>query len=396
MSKQKYPSSGSFSPPLEGSGEASGFHLIDTTLRDGEQAPGVVFTLDEKLRIAALLEEAGVKEVEVGTPAMGEYEVRVIREIVQAGFRFDKLCWARAKEFDIEESAKTGANRINISFPVSNIQISAMGRNTDWVMKQIRPMIAFARQRFDFIAIGAQDASRANREFLNEFISACLAEGVDRVRLADTVGILNPFSTAQLYASVSERFPFVDFEFHGHNDLGMATANSVAALLSGASSVSATVNGLGERAGNACLEEVAAALKISSGINCGIHLTQIQKLCRFVAQASSKPIHPSKPIVGEMVCRHESGIHCNSLLKNELTYQPFLSSEIGKSIEMVIGRHSGGQIIKHFLEKQQINMSERQTTLLTEQVKSLSLRHKRGLKVEELITLANNLNSHEF
>jgi len=393
MTMRKYSNTGSLPPPAEGAG---GGYIIDSTLRDGEQAPGVVFTLEEKLRIAALLDDCGVKEVEVGTPAMGDDEVRVIREIVQSGFRFDKLCWARAKEFDIEESAKTGANRINISFSVSDIQLSAMGRDRNWVMKQLRPMISFARQRFDFVAIGAQDASRANRDFLDEFIAVCLSEGVDRIRLADTVGILNPFSTAELFLSVSQKFPFVDFEFHGHNDLGMATANSVSALLSGAQSVSATINGLGERAGNACLEEVAAAMKISSGINCGIHLPLLQELCRFVAQASSKPIYPSKPIVGEMVCRHESGIHCNSLLKNELAYQPFLSTEIGKSTEMVIGRHSGGRTIRHLLEKQQINMSERQTTLLTEQVKALSLRHKRGLQVDELITLANNLSKNDF
>jgi homocitrate synthase NifV len=397
MSKQKYTNT-DFSSPLygRGVGEASGFHIIDSTLRDGEQAPGVVFTLDEKLRIASMLEDCGIKELEVGTPAMGKDELHMIREIVQAGFRFDKLCWARAKEFDIEESAKTGANRINISFPVSDVQLSAMGRNTDWVMSQLSPIISFARKRFDFIAIGAQDASRANREFLNEFISACLAEGVDRIRLADTVGILNPFLTAQLFSSVSEKFPFVDFEFHGHNDLGMATANSVAALLSGASSVSATVNGLGERAGNAFLEEIAAALKVSAGIDCGIHLSGMQELCRFVAQASSKPIHSSKPIVGDMICRHESGIHCKSLLKNELTYQPFLSSEIGRSTEMVLGRHSGSGTIRHLLEKQNLKMTDGQTALLTDQVKSLSFRKKRELRVDELINLANNLISLEL
>jgi len=371
-------------------------HIIDSTLRDGEQAPGVVFTLEEKLRIAGMLEDCGIKELEVGTPAMGDDEIRVIREIVQAGFRFDKLCWARAKEFDIEESAKTGANRINISFSVSDIQLSAMGRNTEWVMKQIRPMIAFARQRFDFIAIGAQDASRANREFLKEFIAACLAEGVDRIRLADTVGILNPFSTAQLFSTVCEKFPFVDFEFHGHNDLGMATANSVAAIMSGATSVSATVNGLGERAGNAFLEEIAAALKVSSGIDCGIHLSGMQELCRFVAEASSKPIHSSKPIVGDMICRHESGIHCNSLLKDELSYQPFLSSEIGRTTEMVLGRHSGAGAIRHMLEKQNLMFTDRQTKLLTEQVKRLSFRKKRELSVDELINLASNLNNLEL
>ena len=370
-------------------------HIIDSTLRDGEQAPGMVFTLHEKLRIASLLDDCGVKEVEVGTPAMGEDEIRMIRKIVQAGFRFDKLCWARAKEFDVEESAKTGANRINISFSVSDIQLSAMQRDRMWVIKQLRPIIAFARQRFDFVAVGAQDASRANREFLDEFIAACLAEGVDRIRLADTVGILNPLSTAELVSSTSAKFPFVDFEFHGHNDLGMATANSVTALMTGASAVSATVNGLGERAGNACLEEVAAALKISSGVDCGIHLPNMQELCQFVAQASFKPIPASKPISGEMVCRHESGIHCNSLLRNELSYQPFLSSEIGKSTEMVIGRHSGRRAIRHALEKLQINVNERQTTLLAEQVKVLSLRNKREIPVDELIILANTLSNHE-
>ena len=371
-------------------------HIIDTTLRDGEQAPGVVFTLDEKLRIAAMLDDCGIKEVEVGTPAMGNDEIRAIREIVQSGFRFDKLCWARAKEFDIEESAKTGANRINISFPVSDIQLSAMGRNTDWVLTQLRPIIAFARQRFDFIAIGAQDASRANSEFLNEFISACLAEGVDRIRLADTVGTLNPFSTAKLFSGVSEKFPFIDFEFHGHNDLGMATANSVAALLSGASSVSATVNGLGERAGNAFIEEIAVALKVSAGIDSGIHLSGMQELCRFVAQASSKPIHQAKPIVGDLVCRHESGIHCNSLLKDELTYQAFRSSEIGRSTEMVLGRHSGSGAIRHILGKAQMNVDEKHLSLITEQVKALSLRKKRGVQVEELVQLVNKLNSVEL
>jgi homocitrate synthase NifV len=343
-----------------------------------------------------MLEDYGIKELEVGTPAMGKDELRMIREIVQAGFRFDKLCWARAREFDIEESAKTGANRINLSFPVSDIQLSAMGRNTDWVLKQLHPIISFARQRFDFIAIGAQDASRANREFLNDFISACLAEGVDRIRLADTVGILNPFSTAQLFIEVSEKFPFVDFEFHGHNDLGMATANSVAALMSGAASVSATVNGLGERAGNAFLEEIAAALKVSAGIECGIHLSGMQELCRFVAEASSKPIHSSKPIVGDMICRHESGIHCNSLLKNELTYQPFLSSEIGRSTEMVLGRHSGSGTIRYLLEKLNLKITDKQSILLTEQVKSLSFRKKRELHMDELVHLANNLNGCEL
>lgn len=373
----------------------SSIHIIDSTLRDGEQAPGVVFTLNEKLHIASLLETMGVKEVEVGTPAMGEEEQRMIHEIIRCGFRFDALCWARAKECDIVASARTGAPRINISFPVSDIQLSAMGRSRAWVLKQIPSMVALARRFFDFVAIGAQDASRANREFLFEFIAACLSEGVDRIRLADTVGILNPFSVAGLFSSVTEHFPFVDFEFHGHNDLGLATANSVSAFMSGAKSVSATINGLGERAGNACLEELAVAMKVSANVNTGINLLAIQEICNYVADASFRKIHSSKPITGEMICRHESGIHCRSLLENELCYQAFLPEEIGRSTEMTIGRHSGTAIIRHILEKQNVFLSEKKTAELTEQVKTMALRKKQFLCLDELIKLANKMNNNE-
>lgn len=366
-------------------------HIIDSTLRDGEQAPGVVFTLEEKLRIAALLDECGVREVEVGTPAMGDEEVQAIREIVQSGFRFDKLCWARAKESDIAASARTGANRINISFSVSDIQLSAMGRSREWVMKQIAPMISLARSEFDFVAVGAQDASRADREFLNEFIGACLAEGAHRIRLADTVGILNPITTTELFSSVSSLFPFVDFEFHGHNDLGMATANSLVALMSGASSVSATINGLGERAGNAFLEELVAALKVSLGVSTGIHLPELQKLCRYVSEVSYRQTPVSKPITGANVCRHESGIHCRSLLHNELSYQPFKAEEIGRQTEMVIGKHSGKAIIDDFFRKRKIELSEAESQLLTVKVKQLSMRKKRELSEVELISLAESV-----
>lgn len=365
--------------------------IIDSTLRDGEQAPGVVFTLDEKLRIAAMLDQCGVKEVEVGTPAMGEEEIQAIREIVQSGFRFDKLCWARAKESDIVASARTGANRINISFSVSDIQLSAMGRNREWVMRQIRPMILLARSEFDFVAVGAQDASRADRGFLNDFIAACLAEGANRIRLADTVGILNPMTTAGLLASVSARFPLANFEFHGHNDLGMATANSLVALMSGATAVSATVNGLGERAGNAFLEELAVALKVSSGIDTGICLPELQQLCHYVSGVSFRQTPVAKPITGINVCRHESGIHCRSLLKDELSYQPFRAEEIGRQTEMVIGKHSGKATVRDFFRKRKIEISETESQLLTSQAKQLSIRNKRELSDAELLSLVQSV-----
>ncbi len=366
---------------------AKSLHIIDTTLRDGEQAPGVVFSFYEKLKIAALLDEAGVKELEVGTPVMGECEQLVIREIVRSGFKFKSTCWGRATEEDMLAAEKTEAGRMNISFPVSDIQQAAIGKDRKWVMNRIKPMMAFAHQRFDFVAVGAQDASRANREFLHGFIQACLAEGANRIRIADTVGTLNPFSTMEFFQWLTKEFPDVEFEFHGHNDLGMATANTVSAALAGCASASLTVNGLGERAGNACLEEVAAAMKVSSGVDCGINLGVLQKLSQTVAEASCRKIHESKPIVGEMICRHESGIHCRSLVKDELSYQAFNPEDFGRKTELVFGKHSGSSGLNHFLTSKGILVSKEQLTDTVSRLKEAARKAKKAFDYEDALQL---------
>ncbi len=362
-------------------------HIIDTTLRDGEQAPGVVFSFDEKMKIAALLDEAGVKELEVGTPIMGECEQLVIREIIRAGFQFKSTCWGRSTEEDMLAAEKTGASRMNISFPVSDIQQKAIGKSRAWVLDRVKPMMAFARQRFDFVAIGAQDASRANRDFLKEFISACLAEGANRIRIADTVGTLNPLSTMELFSWLTGLFPEVEFEFHGHNDLGMATANTVSAALAGCQTASLTVNGLGERAGNACLEEVAAAMRVSANSDCGIRLDKLQELCRTVEAASLRKIYESKPIVGEMICRHESGIHCRSLVKDQMSYQAFNPELFGRKTELVFGKHSGSGGLNHFLKSKGIHLAKEQLADAMERMKDAARSAKRAFDFEEAAVL---------
>ena len=374
---------------------AKSFHIIDTTLRDGEQAPGVVFSFDEKLKIAALLDDAGVSELEVGTPVMGECEQLVIKEIVRSGFKFQSTCWGRSTESDMLAAEKTGAGRMNISFPVSAIQQAAIGKDRRWVLERIKPMLAFAHQRFDFVAVGAQDASRADREFLKEFITACLAEGAGRIRIADTVGTLNPLSTMELFQWLGREFPRANFEFHGHNDLGMATANTVSAALAGCASASLTVNGLGERAGNACLEEVAAAMKVSADTDCGIHLDKLPELCHAVEKASRRKIHESKPIVGEMICRHESGIHCRSLVKDQLSYQAFDPADFGRKTELVIGKHSGSGGLNHFLKSRGIFVSKEQLADTVLRLKDTAKRTKKALDFEEALMLFKSFSVNE-
>lgn len=362
-------------------------HIIDTTLRDGEQAPGVVFSLSEKIEIARQLDELGIPELEIGTPAMGENEQNDIRTLTSQGFSFDSTCWCRATINDLQAAINCGATRVNLSFPVSDIQLETIGKSRDWVRKTLPEIMNFATNHFEFVAVGAQDASRADAEFLNEYIYLSTFYGAKRIRIADTVGILNPLSVQALFQNLTNTFPEVDFEFHGHNDLGMATANHVVAIQAGAQSVSLTVNGLGERAGNACLEEVAFALKYSCGYDFQFDGGKMVQLSKLVVKASARELALSKPVSGELVFSHESGIHCRSLKENPLSYQPFNPAEIGRQTELVIGKHSGAGAISEILERRNIFLSKSEIGALVTKIKSLSTSLKRDLKFTEVYHL---------
>jgi homocitrate synthase NifV len=366
-------------------------YLIDTTLRDGEQAPGVVFSLNEKLTIAQRLDDIGIEELEVGSPFISERDLRTIKKIVHGGFKFRSSCWSRARLSDIDDAMKTGASGINISFPVSDIQLFALGKNKNWVLDSMTKIVQYAQKRFQFVSLGAQDASRAKTDFLSTYVKRAEELGVFRVRIADTVGCLNPFSTYELIKNVINNLSTEDteIEFHGHNDLGMATANSISAIHAGVNCVSVTVNGLGERAGNAALEETIMALKLSMSAELNYNTQYFNELCQFVATASNRKIHSSKPIVGEMTHRHESGIHTNSMLNDHRSYELYSAKDVGKNgSEFVFGIHSGSKSLINLLDINNLNSKSYNISDLLKKVKSDSLLKKRNLLDIEVLELA--------
>ena len=368
------------------------FKLIDTTLRDGEQAPGIVFDYKDKYKIATLLDQLGIEEVEIGTPALGLQEINDIRKLISCNFNFRTLVWSRALAKDIIEASKTKADGINISFPVSEIQLNALEKDYHWIRSDLPFLIQLAKDHFEFVAVGAQDASRAAPDFLDEYIGICKENEADRVRIADTVGILNPIRTHKLMLHIKEKFPLMTFEFHGHNDLGMATGNSLSAILAGTDAVSVTVNGLGERAGNTALEELIMASIVSAGFEPVYHLEKLNHLCTLVSQLSNRPIPVNKSITGILAFKHESGIHCNSLSKNKLTYQPFDNTSIGnENYEICIGKHSGKASIKQFFKNKKIKISDEECNLILYQVKQLSCSTKGLVSAPQLIELYRKL-----
>lgn len=361
--------------------------IIDTTLRDGEQAPGVVFSPHEKKRIAAMLAETGVDEIEVGYPAISAAEREVIREIVAMKLPVRLTSWSRANMADIELAAECGTDAVHISFPASRLYLELMHKEDDWIQEQLHALVSKARERFDFVSVGGQDATRSSTDFLQRFMLDAEAAGAERFRIADTVGIATPVSVMALGAALRQSSS-LPLEFHAHNDLGMATANAFTALNAGFEAVSVSVTGLGERAGNAALEELAMALALNGDFDTHLDTSMLSRLCDAVATASGRAIQEQKPVVGRSAFQHESGIHCAALLQDPLSYQPFLPSRVGRSdFEMVIGKHSGtAAIIAHF-NRRGITISKEEARELLDLIRSQSDRLKRALRTDEIDAL---------
>ena len=362
--------------------------LDDTTLRDGEQTAGVVFANKEKIRIAKLLDEIGIDQIEAGIPAMGGDERDVIEEIAHLGLRASVLGWSRANTGDIKITLETGVDALAISLATSDIHIETkLQKDRPWVLSTIREAVAFAKDmRPDgYISVNAEDASRTELGFLVDYAKAAKEEGADRLRFCDTIGLMEPFRTYQVIKALREESG-LEIEMHTHNDFGMAVANAIAGIHAGATWVNVTVGGLGERAGNAALEEVVMALKYVEGFEqIQFDTTRFRELGEYVAKAAGRTIPVWKSIIGTNMFAHESGIHADGVIKNPKTYEVFAPEEVGLSRQIVIGKHSGSKAILLKFDEYGIDLTAEQATAMLPLVRTMSIELKRSLYDKELI-----------
>ena len=344
--------------------------ISDTTLRDGEQMPGVAFTVAEKLELARRLDAAGVPLIEAGYPIVSAAEAAAIREIVGLGLDAVVQVIARPVGTDIDAAVKTGAQSVALFIGTSDVHVvGKLHTKRDAVLRRIETGVRDVKSAGRHVVFAAEDATRTSPDFLLSAFQVAAEAGADAVAVADTVGVATPRLIADLVRRTASAVE-IPIGVHCHDDLGLATANSLAALLAGASAVQCSLLGIGERAGNAPLEEVVLALEVAYDFRTGLDLTRLRSLAGYVEGLIGSPCPPNKAVVGANAFAHESGLHLDGITREPRTYEPYPPELLGAQRRFVFGKHSGRRAIAALLEQHDIGAHDDLVDRLLQMVKN--------------------------
>jgi (R)-citramalate synthase len=359
--------------------------VFDTTLRDGEQTPGVSLTPENKLRIAQHLDELGVDVIEAGFAAVSEGEMEAVALIARQGLKAEICSASRGVKGDIEAAAESGADSVHLIIPTSDLHIEwKLKKTREQVLEITDDCVKYAKAHGLIVELSAEDATRSDVDFLKKVFKTGIAAGADRVVACDTVGVLTPEKAYTLFADLRKSLKVPVLSVHCHNDFGMAVANSIAALRAGANQFHATINGLGERAGNASLEEIVISLKSLYKLELNIKTPLLYGISQLVSRLTGVYVQPNKAIVGENAFAHESGIHTQGLLANPLTYESISPELVGGTRRISAGKHSGTHGIRDALTKFGLNPTDEQFNEIFSRVKSVGDKGKTVMDADVL------------
>ncbi len=361
--------------------------LEDTTLRDGEQSPGIVFDKKTKIKIFDLLVNIGVKWIESGIPIIKGDEVKAIKYMLERKNEINIIGWNRGILEDIKYSISLGFKHIHIGLPTSNIHLKySINKNKKWLIKTVDYLIKFCKDKDLFVSVSAEDIGRTNTNLLKKYAIAVEKAGADRLRLSDTIGILDYEQYGKKIKEI-KKISNIDLQCHCHNDFGLAVANTIAGLKSGAKYFHVCINGIGERAGMPDISQLVMILKEIYKINLNINTKKLIYTSKKIAKYTNTKIYPWLPIIGSNIFKHESGIHINGLINNTNTFEPFNPKIINKKRKFIIGKHSGRSTIKYFLKKKGIKTQKNILKKCLQLIKKKSEKKKKEINIKELCYL---------
>ena len=346
-------------------------YFLDTTLRDGEQTPGVALTVDEKIQIAQKLNDLGIDKIEAGFPIASNGEFEACKEIKSLNLDSTVVGLARCVKKDIDSVLDADLDYTHIFIGTSPLHRDyKLKMSKETIISNAVEAVLYAKDHGLSVEFSAEDATRTEKEFLLEFYQSVVDCGIDFINIPDTVGILTPIMTNELISFMKNNFK-TPLSVHFHNDFGLATANTLTAIECGANQAHVTVNGMGERTGNCSLEELAVLLHAAYNININIDTSQLYSLSDFVGRLTGVKMPVNKPIVGDNAFAHESGIHVHGILNNSLTYEPISPELVGHNRKIILGKHTGANALKSKLTDYHINLTDEQFEKVFSQIKSL-------------------------